>query len=129
MPSQTVASMPQLAPIVAESKLEESLAQSRPFRAGVYGSPDQLIALNRPLAEDRSSPLDVAELNTLFAGLDFLVIDDTLGSGQSLASEIWKIFVALMGIALLVEAALCMPPKTVPKTLLVAETETRRSAA
>jgi hypothetical protein len=61
--------------------------------------------------------------------LDPQVIDDTLGSGKSLASEIWKVFVVLMGIALLVEAVLCMPPKVEPKTSLATDTETRRSAA
>ena len=70
-----------------------------------------------------------AELNGLFDGLDFQVIDDKLGSGHSLASEIWKIFVVLMGLALLAEAVLCLPPKSVPKTTFLAEPETQRTAA
>ncbi len=128
-PAQAAASLLPLAPILAESKLSRTLSQLRPFRAGVYGDTGQLIALNRPLAEDRTSPMSVTEMKALFQGLDFNVIDDTLGSGQSLASEIWKIFVVLMGIALLVEAILCMPPKTVAKTSLVTETDSGRVAA
>jgi hypothetical protein len=127
IPARAVSSMPALAPILKDKLV--SLAESRPFRAGVYGNPDQLIALNRPRVEDRSSPMALTELNDLFQGLDFQVVDDTLGSGQSLASEIWKVFVALMGIALLAEAILCIPPKAQPKTAIVSEPSARRTAA
>lgn len=115
VPAGIVAKLPALAP----STELLTLAQSRPFRAGIYGSPDQLIALNRPLVEDSSSPITSEELDGLFQGLDYQVIDDKLGSKRSLASEIWKTFVVLMGLALLVEAALCLPPKAVPKTTVL----------
>lgn len=95
-----------------------NLSQSRPFRAGVYGTERQMIALNRPLAEDQSSALATPELEALFAGLDFALIDGKVGSGQSLASEIWRVFVALMAVALLVEALLCMPAKPTAKVNL-----------
>ncbi len=123
LPAMSVASMPALAPIAELPPL----AQTRPFRAGVYGNPDQLVALNRPLAEDNSRSMPAADLESLFEGLDFQVIDDELGSGQSLASEIWKTFIVLMGLALLAEAILCMPPVAVKKTS-VAENQMRSAA-
>ena len=127
IPAKVVESMPVLAPTFTDKA--PMLSQSRPFRAGVYGTEAQLIALNRPQAEDRTAAMAVADMSKLFEGLDFQIVDDTLGSGQSLASEIWKVFLVLMGLALLAEAILCMPPKSQPKTELVSAPQTRRTAA
>ena len=97
---------------------EGALVESRPFNAGVYGNEDQVIALNRPNVEDTSLSIPTDEVSQLFEGLDFRIVDDQLGSNKSLASEVWKIFIAIMGISLLVEAILCLPPKPEPQTEL-----------
>ena len=86
------------------------LVENRPFCSGVYQKGDTFIALNRPEVES-SMPLAREQFTSLFEGLDAHFVDDSIGSGRSLASEIWKVFVILMGIALLVEAVLCLPPK------------------
>lgn len=112
LPAQAVAALPLLTPAAEDFPL----ASARPFRAGVYGNESQLIALNRPPAEDRFSAMVDSEIETIFEGLDYHVIVDQVGNRQSLASEIWRFFLALMGIALLAEAVLCMPPKILPKT-------------
>ncbi len=111
LPALSVSSLPPLAPGSAITRM----AQSRPYRAGIFGDENQLIALNRPRAEDESSPMTRTEIDSLFEGLDYHVIDDTLGNRQSLASEIWKIFLIVMGLALIAEAILCLPEKPVPK--------------
>ena len=90
------------------------LVESRPFSSGVYGDDKQLVAINRPEIEDKSNSIPKEKVDELFAGLDFRIIDDQLGSKKSLATEIWKIFVVLMGLALLAEAILCLPPKPQP---------------
>jgi len=109
LPAKQVVDLPRLA------GPEDSFVESRPFSAGVYGGEGQLIALNRPNLEDTSRSLPNDEVNQLFDGLDFHIIDDQLGSNKSLASEVWKIFMVIMGIALLVEAILCLPPKPEPQ--------------
>ncbi|MEM7456652.1 MAG: hypothetical protein AAF456_20070 [Planctomycetota bacterium] len=38
-------------------------------------------------------------------------IDDQLDNEWSLVSEVWRAFLVLMGIALVAEALLCLPPK------------------
>jgi hypothetical protein len=111
IPAQAVSSLPSLAPGTAVA----TLAQARPFRAGVYGDGAQLVALNRPRAEDYSEAMQRTEIDGLFQGLDYHLIDETVGNKASLASEIWKVFLVVMGLALLVEAVLCMPEKVVPK--------------
>ena len=105
------------------------LASEHPFHSGIYGNKKQLVALNRPIDEDRTQPMSTLELGQLFDGLDYHVVDDTLSSKQSLASEIWKIFIVLSGLALLLEAWFCMPPKPVLKeSVLPAATPARRAA-
>lgn len=87
------------------------LAETRPFNSGVYGNEEELIALNRPSIEDTSSAIPHEEIDSLFAGLDYYRINDELGSSKSLASEAWKMFIVLMGLALLAEVIFCLPPR------------------
>ena len=112
-----------------EEDVVANLAQARPFRAGVYGDDEQMIALHRPLAEDQNSAVPVPELESLFEGLDFALIDGEVGSGQSLTSEIWRFFIALMAIALLAEAILCMPAKPEAKVELQTATDAAQMAS
>ena len=92
------------------------LVSSRSHQAGLYRDEDVRFALNRPVSED--SPLVVGDevLASLFDGLDFMRLDDTAGSTQSLASEVWRIFLMFMILALLAEALLCVPERRVVST-------------
>jgi hypothetical protein len=87
------------------------LAESNSLRSGIYGNDKQLIALNRSESEDRNETMTRPELDGIFAGLDYHVVDEQLTNNASLASEIWKLFIVLAGLALLAEAVLCLPPK------------------
>jgi hypothetical protein len=71
----------------------------------------RLIALNRPESEDDPRVLSTEALEPLFAGVDYRRIDDAVGSGSSLAAEIWRAFLVAMALALLAEAILCLPPR------------------
>jgi hypothetical protein len=71
----------------------------------------RLLALNRPESEDDTRVLTPEALEPLLAGVDFRRIDDTVGSGSSLAAEIWRAFLVAMALALLAEAILCLPPR------------------
>jgi hypothetical protein len=51
----------------------------------------------------------------LFQGLDFVRVDDQAGSLSSLIQEIWRVFLATMLAALVLEAILCMPKQAKPK--------------
>ena len=84
---------------------------SRSSRAGLYAFDDTRYALNRPLSED--SPITVSDdvVAGLFAGLDFTRLDDAAGSTASLASEVWRLFLVIMIVALMAEAVLCLPER------------------
>lgn len=71
----------------------------------------RLLALNRPLSEDDPRTLEDDSLASLLEGVEYRRIDDEVGSGSSLASEVWRFFLVAMALALLIEAALCIPPR------------------
>lgn len=90
------------------------LSSEQPLRAGVVENGERIVALNRPLREDRLETLGKTVLDELFAGLDHHLIEDQVESEASLASEVWRTFLFLMAAALLGEALLCMPGKREP---------------
>jgi hypothetical protein len=93
--------------------------QNLPLRAGIVASGDRLVALNRPSGEDDPATLAPTDLNDLFAGLDFHLLSDTLENTRSLTNEIWRTFLLLVALALVVEALLCLPPRpTAPEPKL-----------
>lgn len=71
----------------------------------------RLVALNRPAGEDDTRILNPEALENLLAGVDYRQINDEVGSKASLASEIWRAFLMAMALALIAEAALCLPPR------------------
>jgi hypothetical protein len=96
----------------------EALSTEYPFHRGIYTSGEKLLAVNRPAAEDQARVLADQKVQDLFRGLDFARVDDQAGSLGSLIREIWRLFLASMIIALIVEAGLCLPKLVRP----VAET-------
>ena len=97
------------------TSLSENLApvipSLRPYQAGAFQQKDVYIAANRPASEDRPDVVSREQVNELFAGLDFHYIGDQEGDTAGLASEIWKTFVIMMGLALALEALLCLPDR------------------
>ncbi len=96
--------------------LDEAATDSSGLSAGAWeiGNDEasrRLLALNRPEREDDPRVLNPEALEALLAGVDYRRIDDAVGSGSSLASEVWRLFLVAMALALLVEAILCLPPK------------------
>ncbi len=85
--------------------------------AGAYESingewKSRLIALNRPSGETDPRLLNPEALDTLLAGVQYRQIKDEVGSDASLAAEVWRAFLIGMALALIAEAALCLPPRT-----------------
>lgn len=82
-----------------------------PLLSGVVGADDRLIALNRPAREDAVPLVSNENIQSLFAGLQFQRVDDEVENENHLANEIWRTFLILMALALIGEAALCLPSK------------------
>ncbi len=87
----------------------EALSTEFAFHGGVYSGGERLLALNRASAEDQAAILADPRVAELFQGLDFARVDDKAGNLAALIQEIWRLFLIAMIIALIVEAALCLP--------------------
>jgi hypothetical protein len=96
---------------------EEVLVSSRSSRAGLYSLEDTRYALNRPLSEDSTQTVNTETIDSLFHGLDFTRLNDSAGSTASLASEVWRMFLVVMIVALLAEALLSLPERRAPVTV------------
>lgn len=91
------------------SEEEQGLSTESRFQRGVYSAGDRLLAVNRPASEDAIALVADGRVNGLFRGLDFSRVDDQAGSLNALIQEIWRVFLVMMLIALVLEAALCLP--------------------
>lgn len=87
----------------------EAISTEFAFQGGVYSAGERLVALNRSASEDQAAALDDSRVAELFQGLDFARVDDKAGNLAALIQEIWRLFLVAMMIALIVEAALCLP--------------------
>ena len=97
--------------IPLSSPAEDIPFTARSLHAGAYQIDEQLIALNRPAAEDLAATLDVGQIERLIGGLDYRRVEDQIGNDTGLAREIWRAFLFVMAAALIVEAWLCLPEK------------------
>lgn len=93
---------------------DESISTDYAYQRGVYSEGPLLVAVNRPAKEDEPRIVEDADLKSLFTGLDFSRVDDRASSFATLVQEIWRSFLLVMMIALVGEAALCIP-KIAPK--------------
>jgi hypothetical protein len=87
----------------------DALSTEFAYHSGVYSAGERLLAVNRAAAEDHAPVLANDRVAALFQGLDFARVDDQAGSLGALIQEIWRLFLAAMIVALIVEAALCLP--------------------
>jgi hypothetical protein len=101
----------------------ENLSTEYAHHAGVYWAGEKLIAINRSEPEDQVAVVADERVAGLFQGLDFSRVDDQAGSLTGLIQEIWRPFLVMMLIAMLAEAALCMPRRKAPDTLVKKEAQ------
>jgi hypothetical protein len=91
------------------SEEEQGLSTESRFQRGVYSAGDRLLAVNRPVSEDNIIEVADGRVSGLFRGLDFARVDEQAGNLNALIQEIWRVFLVMMLIALVLEAALCLP--------------------
>ena len=94
---------------------EDGLSTELQCHAGVFSSGEKLLAVNRPVREDDDKQLADSTLKELFRGLDFTRVDDRAGNASALIQEIWRMFLTVMLLSLVLEAALCVPKPAPPK--------------
>ncbi|MDB5385227.1 MAG: N-terminal double-transrane protein [Planctomycetaceae bacterium] len=92
-----------------EASSDPGYSTEYPFHRGVYSTDDKLLVVNRDAAEDQAPVLGEGRVAELFKGLDFARVDDSAGNLNSLIQEIWRLFLTMMMVAMVVEAGLCLP--------------------
>jgi hypothetical protein len=90
---------------------ERFLSNELGLHGGVYESGSKLVAVNRPAAEDIAETLTSEQFSQVFKGLDVVRIEDSAGSTKKIQQEIWRFFLILMIIALLLESLFSLPRK------------------
>ncbi|QEH32590.1 hypothetical protein OJF2_10670 [Aquisphaera giovannonii] len=99
---------------------DEGLSTDAALHRGIYRAGDRLIAVTRSPAEDLAPVVADDRLAGLFRGLDYSRVDDRAGNVGSLIQETWRLFLVGMMVAMVVEAALCMPrPRPSPAVAMV----------
>ena len=106
--------------VLATAADEEGIFEPGLMPAAIALRPDtekqRLLAINRPITENESGPIDEEAVAGLLEGVEYREIRDELGSGDSLLSEVWRAFLVAMALALLAEAILCLPPVPEPES-------------
>lgn len=88
---------------------DDALSTEFASQPGVYQSAERLFAINRKDVEDQRELLEDDKVSGLFAGLQISRVDESAGSLSGIVREVWRIFLIAMILALLTEAALCLP--------------------
>ena len=94
-----------------ERWISEEQGESKDFntQAGVYRMGKRLVAVNRPEREDALAPLEASRVSSLFGEVPLSMKQVKSGSDPDEKRAIWKLFLAMMVIALLVEGLLILP--------------------
>ena len=96
-----------------------AVLSQRELHAGVYREDEYWVAVNRSHAEDTAKTSPVETVDALFDGLSYRRIDVDVGDTSALASELWRIFLIAMALALIVEAVLSLPNRKTEATPLI----------
>ena len=103
---------------VASAVNNASLSQ-RGLHAGVYRNEAYWAAINRSQVEDSAKTASVEAVDGLFDGLSYRRIDVNVGDTSALASELWRIFLIAMAVALILEAVLSLPSRKTESSPLI----------
>lgn len=87
----------------------DALSTDYPLHAGVYQMGERLLAVNRPEAESSAPVMPDGQVAGLFEGLDFSRVDAQLAGDGSIVEEIFRVFLVAVLVAMVTEAALCLP--------------------
>lgn len=93
---------------------KESNSSNAAYEAGVWKLGDRLVATNRPNTEDEWLVLDQNNMEALLEGIDYRLFEES-GNSKPLIKEIWRALLIAMLAFLIIEALLCLQPKSEKK--------------
>lgn len=85
------------------------LSTEQGLHRGVYQREERLTAINRGVQEDQVMQVTESQADELFSGLEFRRLSSQAGSLAAIIREIWRVFLVLMILAMVLEALMCIP--------------------
>jgi hypothetical protein len=95
------------------TRADEQTASEPRLVAGVYRVAGRFVAVNRPAAENNPQRISPDTARALFRNLSFRMHEERLQGSDRLQGEIWRMFLTLMLIFLVIEGLLVMPANAV----------------
>ncbi len=103
-----------LNPIPGEvrTRLDDYSKENHDHAAGIFTVNNRTTAINRPVSEDDPEITTKENLDAMFEGTDYRLLDQA-GQNQdpSLSTNVWRLFLLAMLFFLISEALLCLPKK------------------
>jgi hypothetical protein len=93
----------------ANDASQQVIPWERSIQSGAYSFEENMIAVNRAITEDTLASLPEETLENMLQGVTYQSIVDDAGKPNSLAREVWRVFIVGMILFLLMEAWLSMP--------------------
>ena len=91
------------------NRADEKSPSDPRLQAGVYKVQDRFIAVNRPAVENDLNRITSDTARSLFRNVSFRLHEERGTASDRLQGEIWRVFLTLMLIFLLVEGLLILP--------------------
>ena len=93
----------------ANDASKQVIPWERSIQPGAYSFENNMLAVNRAITEDTLASLPEETLANMLQGVTYQSIVDDAGKPNSLAREIWRVFIVGMILFLIMEAWLSMP--------------------
>jgi hypothetical protein len=86
--------------------------------SGVYRSGTKLVAVNRPARENDRDVVDATRAKSLLGQVPIYLFDEKQSGSARVQAELWRLFLIVMALCLVVEGILILPEKMRPRTEL-----------
>ena len=94
------------------TRVDEAISSEPRFKAGVYRVDGRFVAVNRPAVENDPHRISADQARGLFRNVPFRMHEERADATDRLQGEIWRVFLSLMLIFLVVEGLLILPAST-----------------
>lgn len=93
------------------TSVDSNSAKDISTQSGVYRAGTQLIAVNRPAREDDWNVVDPSRAKALLGQVPVHLFEEKESGAARIQAELWRLFLVIMALCLIVEAILILPEK------------------
>jgi hypothetical protein len=104
--------------------IDSSASKNVLIESGVYRSGPKMIAVNRPVREDVPDLVDTTRAKGLLGSVPIYMFDERQSGAARVQAELWRLFLVLMALCLVVEGILILPEKMGREPRIESQTDT-----